>query len=76
MEKNATLFPDKQVITHYIQYGPADQSNDVVRKYAASVQTTTLRDVKHSVEYIMTMWSQNAFGNSSESNSVSVVIAI
>ena len=74
---NVTLPPDEQITAHYLQYGPVNQSDDVVvRKYAASVQTTTLRDVTHGVEYIVTMWSQNSFGNSSESNSVSVVITV
>ena len=74
---NANLPPDEQITAYYLQYGPVNQSDDVVvRKYAASVQTTTLRDVTHGVEYIVTMWSQNSFGNSSESNSVSVVITV
>ena len=71
---NATLSPDEQITAHYVRYGPVNQNDDVVvRKYAASTQAAILRNVKYG-EYIVTVWSQNAFGNSSESNSVSVVI--
>ena len=47
----------------------------VVGKFAASVQKVTLRNVVHNVQYIFTIWSENPFGNSTESNRKSVVIA-
>ena len=48
----------------------------LVEKFAASVQTATLRNVKHGVEYLVSMWGENVFGNSSASNEVSVIIIL
>ena len=66
---------DEQITAHYVKHGPVNQSdNIVVRKYAASIQTTMPRNVKCGLQYMVTVWSQNGFRNSSESNNMSVVM--
>ena len=74
--QNTTEDHDEQITAHYIQYISINNSNNiaVVEKFAASVQLVTLRNVVHNVQYIVTMWSENPFGNSTKSNRVSVVI--
>ena len=76
-EQNTTEDYDQRVTAHYVQYISINNSNNIVavEKYAASVRKVTLRNVVHNVHYIVTMWSENPFGNSTESNRVSVVIA-
>lgn len=67
---------DQQIFAYYVQYISVNSSNNVVvvKRFAASVQKATLQDVERDVEYIVTVWSENGFGNSSESDNVSVVI--
>ena len=75
-QQNTTEDHDQQITAHYVQYISVNNSNNIaaVEKFPASAQFATFRNVDHNVEYIVTMWSENIFGNSSESNSVSVVI--
>ena len=75
-EQNTTEDHDQRVTAHYVQYISINNSNNVVvvEKFAASVQFATLENVDHNVEYLVSMWSENAFGNGSASNEVSVVI--
>ena len=74
--QNTTEDHDQQITAHYVQYVSVNNSNNVavVERFPASAQFATFRNVDHNVEYIVTMWSENILGNSSESNSVSVVI--
>ena len=76
-EQNTTEDYDQQITAHYVQYISINNSNNVVvvERFAPSVQKVTLRNLANDVEYIVTVWSENMFGNSSESNSVSIVIA-
>ena len=75
-EQNTTEDYDQRVTAHYVQYISINNSNNVVvvEKFADSVQFATFKNVDHNVEYLVTMWSENAFGNGSVSNEVSVVI--
>lgn len=68
---------DQQIIAHYVQYFSTNTSSNVVvvEKFAASVQEVTLRNVERNVEYRVFVKSENAFGNGTDSNIVSVVIA-
>ena len=63
------------MFTTYVQYRPVNGSSDevVVEKIAASVQATTYRSVECNVKYLVSMWSENIFGNSSASEEVSIV---
>lgn len=73
---NNTKPYDDEILAHYIQYRSVNGSrNDVVvQKIAASLQTTAFRNVTKGVEYAVSMWSANKFGNSSATNEVFVVI--
>ena len=75
-QQNTTEDHDQQIIAYYVQYISVNSSNNVVvvERFAASVQKATLQDVERDVEYIVTVWSENGFGNSSESDNMSVVI--
>ena len=75
-QHNTTEDHDQQIIAYYLQYISVNSSNSVVvvERFAASVQKAIVRVVERDVEYTVTVWSENGFGNSSESNNVSVVI--
>ena len=75
-EDNTTKPYDERILAHYVQYRAVNYSDTdvVVEKFAASVQTATIRNVEHGVEYLVSMWGENIFGNSSASNEVSVII--
>ena len=75
-EGNTTKPYDERILAHYVQYRAVNYSDTgvVVEKFAASVQTATIRNVEHGVEYLVSIWGENFFGNSSESNEVSVII--
>ena len=75
-EDNTTKPYDERILAHYVQYRAVNYSDTdvVVEKFAASVHTATIRNVEHSVEYLVSMWGENVFGNSSASNEVSVII--
>ena len=75
-EDNTTKPYDERILAHYVQYRPVNGSNTiiVVEKYAASVQETTFREGERGIEYLVSMWSENSFGNSTATNEVSVVV--
>ena len=75
-EDNAVRPSDENIIAYYVQYRAVNGSSAyiVVEKFAASVRQTTFREVEQDVEYLVNMWSENLFGNSSATNEVSVVI--
>ena len=74
-DENNTTHNDN-IIAYYVKYRSTNDSihnNSMVKKIASSVQTVTFRNVKPGVEYAVTVWSENIFGNSSASNEVLVV---
>ena len=75
-EDNTIRPSEERVLAYYAQYKPVNGSNAVVvvEKLAASIRKTMFREGEHGVEYLVSMWSENSFGNSSASNEVSVVI--
>ena len=75
-EDNTIRPSEERVLAYYAQYKPVNGSNAVVvvEKLAASIRRTMFREGEHGVEYLVSMWSENSFGNSSASNEVSVVI--
>ena len=74
-QQNITEDHDQQITAYYVQLS-VNSSNNVVAvgRFAASVQKVTIQGVERDVEYTVTVWSENGFGNSSESDNVSVVI--
>jgi len=68
---------NENISAHYVQYRPKNGSTTdvVVTKFAVSVQTTTFRNLEVGVQYAVSMWSENIFGNSSASDEVLIVIA-
>lgn len=75
-EDNTVRPPEERVFAYYAQYKPVNGSNAVVivEKLAASIRRTMFREGEHGVEYLVSMWSENSFGNSSATSEVSVVI--
>ena len=75
-QQNTTEDHEQQIFAYYVQYISVNSSNNVVvvERFAASVQKATLQGVERDVEYTVTVWSENAYGNSSESDNVSIVI--
>ena len=74
-DENNTTHNDN-IIAYYVKYRSTNDSihnNSMVKKIASSVQTVTFRNVKPGVEYAVTVWSENIFGNSSANNEVLVV---
>ena len=75
-EDNTVRLGAEVVSGYYVQYKLVNGSNtvEVVEKLAASIRKTTYREGKRGVEYLVSMWSENSFGNSSATDEVSVVI--
>ena len=75
-EDNTVRLGAEVVSAYYVQYKLVNGSNTVkvVEKLAASIRKTTYREGKRGVEYLVSMWSENSFGNSSATDEVSVVI--
>ena len=72
--QDTTKDHDQRITTHYVQYISVNNNFAVVENFAASVRFVTFENVDYNVEYLVSMWSENAFGNGSASNEVSVVI--
>ena len=75
-EGNTAKPYDEVILAFYVRYRAVNGSNRnvMVKRFAASVKETRLRNVEPGVQYSVSMWSENSFGNSSETNEKSVVI--
>ena len=75
-EGNNAKSRDERILAFYVQYKAVNGSNrdTMVKRFAASVKETTLRNVEPDVQYLVRMWSENSFGNSSATDKEFVVI--